>query len=75
MIDRNNDRRHVSWDLETTGFAWDAQITVSGFWFPGGNGHAELVVNTDGAAIDADQHETHLERVSDATVAITPADD
>jgi hypothetical protein len=71
MIDSEHDRRHVAWDLETTGFAWDAVITVSGFWFPGA--HAELVVNTDG--IDADHHETHLERVTDATVTITPTDD
>lgn len=76
MIDRDPDcdRRHVAWDLETTGFAWDAHFTVSGFWFLDGSGHAELVVNTGDTSIDIDQYETHLERVSDATVTITAAD-
>lgn len=34
-----------------------------------------LKVNTHGAAIDADHHETQLEQVSDASVTITAADD
>lgn len=74
MIDRDNDRRHVAWDLETTGFAWDAEITVSGFWFPGDSGHAELVINTDDTTIEPEQYKTDLERVSDANVTITAAD-
>ena len=31
MIDRENDRRYVAWDIETTGFAWSDEITVSVF--------------------------------------------
>lgn len=73
MIDRDNDRRHIAWDLETTGFAWDAQITVSGFWFP--DAHADIIVNTSGTSIQTEEHETHLEQVSGATVTLTPVDD
>lgn len=75
MLDRKNDRRHVAWDLETTGFQWNAEITVSGFWFPGGAGTAELVLNTGGATTEADRYEDQLESVSGATVTVTPAAD
>lgn len=75
MIDRNNDRQHVAWDLETTGFKWDAKITVSGFWFPADSGHAELIVNTDDTSIETDHYETQLEQISSATVTITAATD
>ncbi|UPV72937.1 hypothetical protein M0R89_10295 [Halorussus limi] len=74
MIDRDNDRKQISWDLETTGFAWNAKITVSGFWFPSENGTVELVLNTSDTEIDVDQYETHLENISGATVTVTPAD-
>jgi hypothetical protein len=74
MIGRQQDRSHVAWDLETTGFAWSDQITVSGFWFP--DGHAELIINTDGGVIEAEDAEARLETVSDGvSVEVTVADD
>lgn len=62
MIDRKNDRDHVAWDIETTGFAWSDEITVIGFWFPGG--HTELVVNTDGETFWPDHIRRALEETS-----------
>jgi hypothetical protein len=44
VIDRQNDRRHVAWDIETTGFGADDDLTVAGFWFP--DGHAVLFLNS-----------------------------
>ena len=73
MIDRDHDRRHVAWDLETTGFGWNDVITVSGIWLPGA--HAELVVNTSGNEFEASMAESHLEDVSGASVSVTVADD
>lgn len=75
MITRDKDRPHVAWDLETTGFNYDAQITTSGFWFLGENGFAVLVLNTNGAATEADRFEAQLENVSGATVTVRPAAD
>jgi hypothetical protein len=76
MIDRDNDRKHVAWDIETTGFAWEDEITVSGFWFPGGTGTAELILNTNNTEVEADQYEAHLETVSGGvTVTVTPVPD
>lgn len=37
------DRSNVAWDIETTGFDWSHEITVSGFWFP--DAHATIIVN------------------------------
>jgi len=45
MFGDENDRDHVAWDIETTGFAWEDKITVSAFWWPAG--HADLLVNTN----------------------------
>lgn len=74
MIDRQNDRSRVAWDLETTGFGWDDEITVSGFWFPGG--HTELIVNTGGRALSFDEVEAQIEEVSGGvSVSVTVADD
>lgn len=74
MIERQNDRRHVAWDLETTGFGWDDEITVSGFWFPGG--HTELIVNTGGEALGCGDVEDELEEVSGGvSVSVTVTDD
>lgn len=74
MIDRDNDRRQIVWDIETTEFAWDTEITVSGFWFP--QGAAELVLNTNGTTVEVDQFEAHLERVSGSdAVTVTAAED
>jgi len=74
MIERQNDRSHVAWDLETTGFAWSDQITVSGFWFPGG--HTELIINTSsGGSLEIESVQTQLEDVSGVSVAVTVADD
>lgn len=74
MIDRKNDRSHVAWDLETTGFAWSDQITVSGFWFP--HGHTELIINTSGENLDRELARDQLARVSDVeSVSVTVAAD
>ena len=56
------DRTHVAWDIETTGFGWSDQITVSGFWLP--TGRAELVINTDGSTLSSQKSEQRLESVS-----------
>lgn len=70
MIERQNDRRHVAWDLETTGFGWDDEITVSGFWFPGGV--AELIVNTDDGVLGCEDVEAQLEeRSGGVSVTVT----
>lgn len=74
MYGSNRDRRHVAWDIETTGFAWDDEITVSGFWFPAG--HADLILNTNGAHVDTERLKTNLEKVSgNPPVTVTPVDD
>lgn len=62
MFGDQNNRDHVAWDIETTGFAWDAEITVSGYWWPAG--HADPLVNTNGESIDTDACERHLRDVS-----------
>lgn len=53
-----SDRDHVAWDIETTGFGWSEEITVSGFWLP--SRHASLVVNAGPHAVDGDRFEEHL---------------
>lgn len=74
MIDRQNSRSHVAWDLETTGFACSDQITVSGFWFPGA--HTELIINTDGETVESEDGECRLEDVSGGvSVTVTVAED
>ena len=72
MLDRS-DRAHVAWDIETTGFGWSEEITVSGVWFPGG--HATLVVNSGSHAADGDRLAESLEETSGATVRVRIADD
>jgi len=72
MLDRS-DRGHVAWDIETTGFGWSAEITVVGFWYPGG--HATLVVNAGPHAVDAGTFEKSLADASRATVRVCIADD
>lgn len=62
MIDRRNDRKHVAWDIETTGFGWDDEISVSGFWFPAG--HATLLLNGTPDTTDASRFEQCLEKIS-----------
>lgn len=74
MIDRQQDRRNVAWDIETTGFGWDDQITTSIFWFPPKN--AELIINTSGHPVDEDQLESHLQDPSGGvSVSVTATDD
>lgn len=63
MLDRNNDRSHVAWDIETTGFNWNDEITVSGFWFPAG--HATLLLNAEVTTIDSTEYEKRLEAIRD----------
>lgn len=62
MIDRNNDRSHVAWDIETTGFDWNDEITVLGFWFPAG--HATLAMNASQNTADPARFEQRLEDIS-----------
>lgn len=62
MFGTQTDRDNVAWDIETTGFAWDDEITVSGFWFPGG--HADLILNTNAVQADTDHYEQRLTEVS-----------
>lgn len=74
MLDRQQDRRQVAWDLETTGFGWNDKITVSGFWLP--TGQAELIINTSGDNLDSTQAESYLEDVSSGVpVSVTVVDD
>ena len=72
MLDRS-DRNHVAWDIETTGFGWSAEITVSGFWYPGG--HATLIVNAGGTPVDVAEIEAVLADASHADVRVRVADD
>ena len=62
MFASQNNRSHVAWDIETTGFAWNDEITVSGFWFPAG--HADLILNTNATHVDTDRIEEELQTVS-----------
>lgn len=74
MIDRDRDRKQVAWDIETTGFAWSDQITVSGFWLP--NNTAELIINTNGTTLEQSTVERRLTDVSDGvSVSVTTATD
>jgi hypothetical protein len=72
MSDRS-DRNHVAWDIDTTGFGWSAEITASGFWYPGG--HATLLLNAGPNSVDADRLEAALADASCASVRIRVADD
>jgi hypothetical protein len=63
VIDRQSNRSHVAWDIETTGFNWDDEITVSGFWFPAG--HATLLLNAKANTAEADDYEERLEAIRD----------
>jgi len=63
VIDRRNDRKNVAWDIETTGFNWNDEITVSGFWFPAG--HATLLLNADANTTDSEDYENQLEAIRD----------
>jgi hypothetical protein len=72
MFDRT-DRHHVAWDIETTGFDASDEITVAGFWFPGG--HAELVANTGGEPVDGRRCEAALSDASGVAVAVSAVDD
>jgi len=71
MRNRDRDRRHVAWDIETTGFAWDDRLTVAGFWLP--DGRAKLVLNADDA--DRAAIEDHLEGVGGVPVEVRAASD
>jgi len=68
-----SDRDHVAWDIETTGFGWSEEITVSGFWFP--SGHATLILNAGPHSIDTEAIEGRLSDVSGGTVSLLVADD
>lgn len=63
-------RRHVAWDIETTGLGWSDRITVSGFWLP--NGAAEIVLNTAGDTIDTDVYEQYLESHCGIPITLHP---
>jgi len=63
VIDRTNNRGHVAWDIETTGFNWNNEITVSGFWYPAS--HATLLLNAETTTTDEDEYEKQLEGIRD----------
>jgi len=63
MFDRKNQRSHVAWDIETTGFNWNDEITVSGFWFPAG--HATLLLNAETITTDSTEYEERLEAIKE----------
>lgn len=67
-----DDRDHVAWDIETTGLAAEATVTVAGFWYP--DGHATLLVN--GGAHDADARglSASLTEAAGADVEVAVAD-
>lgn len=74
MRERANDRRQVAWDVETTGFGWDDEITVAGFWFP--TNHATLLLNAAVEHVDPEQFETCLEtRVDGPSVRVRTCPD
>lgn len=66
-------RAHVAWDIETTGFGWSDEITVTGFWFPAC--HATLVVNTGPHTVDGNTLAESLTETSGASVRVRIADD
>lgn len=69
-----NSREHIAWDIETTGFAWDDRITVSGFWYP--DGFADIIVNTGGEDFDASACEDRLtSQTGGIDVSIWPVED
>ena len=69
MIDRNNDRSNVAWDIETTGFGWNDEITVAGFWFP--DTHATLLLNTNQPSPHSDRLEAAFDtRPSELSVTV-----
>jgi len=68
-----SDRGHVAWDIETTGFGWSEEITVSGFWFPGG--HAVLLVNVGPHPVDAAAFERRLKEACGSPVSLVVTDD
>lgn len=72
MFERE-DRQHVAWDIETTGFDAADEITVAGFWFPAG--HATLVANTGGEPVDEARCEAALTEASGVPVSVAAVDD
>jgi len=69
----NSERDHVAWDIETTGFGWSEEITVSGFWFP--DGHATLIVNAGPHSVDKQSITEQLTEASRSSVSLRVADD
>jgi len=72
MIDRR-DRGHIAWDIETTGFGWSEEITVTGFWYP--DSHATIVVNAGPHAVEEDALETALVDASRTSVRVCVTED
>jgi len=67
------DRSHVAWDIETTGFGWSEEITISGFWFP--DGHATLIVNAGPHSISEQSITEQLTEASRSSISLRVADD
>ncbi|WP_136718615.1 hypothetical protein [Halorientalis salina] len=63
----------MAWDIETTGFGWSAEITVSGFWFP--HGHATLIINVGPHSVDKQDFVDRLTGVSGVPVSLFVASD
>lgn len=73
VMKRNSSRKHVAWDIETTGFGWDDKITVTGFWYP--TGTAELILNSSGDEISGSAYEQELADLSGVPVSVTVTED
>lgn len=70
---QTSDRAHVAWDIETTGFGWSAELTVSGFWFPAS--HATLILNAGPHVVNETDIEERLTEACHASVSLVLADD
>jgi len=72
MID-SRDRGHITWDIETTGFGWSEEITVTGFWYL--DSHATIIINAGLHTVEADALEAALIDASRTSVRVCVTED